>query len=337
MKNDVKSAAGQARAVNIEQNSDRDGLPCAPAPTGEQIRIVHGDQVATIVAVGGGLRTYQLGEREILDGYGRDRLCSDARGQALIPWPNRLMDGMYRFGGEDQQLPLTEPEKGNAIHGLVRFANWTVAARTGHGVTLTHTLHPSPGYPFALALSIEYSLSDAGLSVATTATNIGTDSCPYGAGAHPYITAGTEILDPAWLTVPATSWLPTDERGIPTSVSSVHGTPQDFSEPRPIAATQLDTGYTDLIRDPDGLARVVLRAPEADQAVAVWLDESYPYVMAFTGDSLPEPSRRRRGLGVEPMTCAPNAFRTGDGLRVLEPGDSFSSAWGIEPELRIGR
>jgi hypothetical protein len=36
--------------------------------------------------------------------------------------------------------------------------------------------------------------------------------------------------------------------------------------------------------------------------------ESYPFVMVFTGD-LAEVGRR--GLAIEPMTCAPNAFRTG--------------------------
>ena len=35
--------------------------------------------------------------------------------------------------------------------------------------------------------------------------------------------------------------------------------------------------------------------------------------------SPPRESRRRRSLAIEPMTCAPNAFVTGDGLRVLEP------------------
>ena len=60
-------------------------------------------------------------------------------------------------------------------------------------------------------------------------------------------------------------------------------------------------------------------------------DDSYSFVMpdrVFTGDTL-EPERRRRGLAVEPMTCPPNAFRTGEGLIVLEPGGSFTGAWGI--------
>jgi aldose 1-epimerase len=53
--------------------------------------------------------------------------------------------------------------------------------------------------------------------------------------------------------------------------------------------------------------------------------------MAFSGDSLPDPARRRRALGLEPMTCAPNAFRSGDGLRTLQPGEATTSRWGLDP------
>ena len=52
--------------------------------------------------------------------------------------------------------------------------------------------------------------------------------------------------------------------------------------------------------------------------------------MLFTGDTLPD-DRRRRSLAVEPMTCPPNAFRTGDALIRLDPGGSFTSTWGIAP------
>jgi len=67
------------------------------------------------------------------------------------------------------------------------------------------------------------------------------------------------------------------------------------------------------------------------------MDGGYRYLMLFTGDALPEAERRRRSLGVEPMTCAPNAFRTGEGLLVLEPGESFAAAWGIVSSSRISR
>ncbi len=300
-------------------------------PSGQQIEIVHREQRATVVEVGGALRTYCIGEREVLDGYSSHERCTGARGQTLIPWPNRLEGGAYTFDGQEHQLPVSEPEKHNAIHGLVRWSNWSVAERDNHRVVMTHRLHPQPGYPFALDLSIAYSLSAAGLRVTTTATNIGPKPCPYGAGAHPYLTVGTELLDDAMLTIPAHTWLPADGRGIPHGEQPVDGTPYDFRAARTIAGTELDTGYTDLLRDDEGLARVELSVRGGDAAVALWLDESHPYLMVFTGDSLPEPEHRRRGLGVEAMTCAPNAFRSGAGLRVLEPGSSFTGGWGIEP------
>lgn len=311
-------------------------MPEPLAPSGEQIEIVHGTQRAIVVEVGGALRAYEVGSWEVLDGYGRGERCTAARGQSLIPWPNRLKDGAYHFDESDYQLALSEPAKANAIHGLVRFANWTVAQRERECVTMAHVLHPQPGYPFALRLTIQYALADLGLTVTTTATNVGTSSCPYGAGAHPYLSIGTEVIDAAVLRIPANRWLPSDERGIPTSVEPVAGTPYDFREPRPIGDAQLDTGYTDLTRDSDGRARVTLRGPTGQPGVVLWLDEHYGYVMAFTGDSLPQPERRRRGLGVEPMTCAPNAFQTGDGLRSLAPGESCVSRWGLEPDPSSG-
>ena len=68
--------------------------------------------------------------------------------------------------------------------------------------------------------------------------------------------------------------------------------------------------------------------PDGD-AAPLWVDDSYPYLMLFTGDRLPDVDRR--SLAVEPMTCPPNAFRTGEALIVLEPGGSFQGVWGIGP------
>jgi aldose 1-epimerase len=35
-------------------------------------------------------------------------------------------------------------------------------------------------------------------------------------------------------------------------------------------------------------------------------------------------------MALEPMTCAPNAFATGDGLIRLGPGESISAEWGAK-------
>jgi aldose 1-epimerase len=300
-------------------------------PSGAQHEISRGEQRATVVEVGGGLRTYSVGGVDLLDGYPAAERCSGGRGQPLIPWPNRLCDGAYEFDGRRYQLPLTEPETRSAIHGLVRWANWTVGEREPGRVVMEHMLHPQPGWPGTLSLRIEYALGDRGLSVTTTAVNAGAAACPYGAGAHPYLTLGTATVDALTLRVPARRYLEADARGIPTAVRDVAGTRFDFRVPRLLGPGQLDTGYCELDRDPDGLARVRIRTAGGGRAAVLWLDRSYEHLMVFTGDSLPE-ADRRRGLAVEPMTCAPNAFRSGHGLRRLEPGDTAVGRWGVSSE-----
>ena len=278
---------------------------------------------------GGGLRSYSVRGREVLDGYPEGEASPSGRGQVLIPWPNRLEDGAYDFDGKRHQLEVNEPERGNAIHGLVRFAPWTVAESKPARAVVEHVLEPHSGYPFSLALSIEYSLSLSGLRVETTATNAGSEPCPYGSGAHPYLTLGTETVDDALLHSPGRVVLHTDDRGLPRDAEPVEGTDYDFTRPRTIGSTRLDHAFTDLHRGLDGLARVELAHPGSRAALSLWVDESYGYLQLFTGDPLPDVARR--SLAVEPMTCPANAFRTGEGLIRLEPGESVTSAWGISP------
>lgn len=299
------------------------------APSGKQITIAVGDQQAVVVEVGGGLRSYCAGGRELVDGYSADEMSSSGRGQVLIPWPNRLQDGTYEFDGRRHQLPLNEPERRNAIHGLVRWATWTAAAQEPHRAVMDYVLHPQPGYPFTLAVNVEYALSAGGLQVRTTATNLGAAACPFGGGAHPYLTLGTPTIDDLTLRVPARTILRSDERGLPIGSEAVAGTEYDFRQPRPIGSTRLDHAFTDLERGPDGVAQVELRDANRGTQVRLWVDRSYPYLMLFTGDALADVKRRRRGLAVEPMTCPPNAFRTGDAVVRLEPGASFTGTWGI--------
>jgi len=298
-------------------------------PSGEQIEIAFADQRATVVEVGGGIRTFSAEGRELLDGYGADEPILSGRGQVLIPWPNRLEDGAYDFDGRHHQLPLTEPERGDAIHGLVREERWRAGEREQHRVVMEHVLEPRPGYPFAVSLAVEYALSESGLSVRTTATNIGPAACPFGSGQHPYLTLGTPSVDSLVLRAPGATVLSEDKRGIPRGREPVDGTPYDFRRPREIGATKLDDAFTDLVRGTDGRARVELRDPKSRAGLTLWVDERYRYLQLFTGDPLPDV--RRRSIAVEPMTCPPNAFRTGDDLVRLEPGESFMSAWGIVP------
>ena len=300
-------------------------------PSGLQVELRHAGQRATIVEVGGGLREYVVDDQPVLDGYGRDEMASGGRGQTLLPWPNRLADGRYEFAGQTLQLPMDELETQTAIHGLVRWANWQVTAEAAGRATASLLLHPRPGYPFTLAIELTYVLDDAGLSVRTLARNEGAVPLPFGVGYHPYLTAGTPVVDAAWLRLAAGRFLEVDARLLPTGRSTqVAGSDRDFRQARPIGELQLDTCFTDLERDEQGRAWVELGA---GRRVRLWLDRAYEFVQLFTGDTLPA-ERRRQGLAVEPMSCAANAFRGGLGLRVLQPGESFSGVWGLSVARR---
>jgi aldose 1-epimerase len=94
----------------------------------------------------------------------------------------------------------------------------------------------------------------------------------------------------------------------------------------------LDTTFTNLVAGPEGTWRVDLAHPRTGRGVTLWADaKAYQWLQVFTGDSLPLPSRRVSGIAVEPMTCPPNAFNSGDDLLVLEPGQEFAAPWGIAP------
>ena len=293
------------------------------------MEISHGEQHAVVVTVGGGLRTYDVGGRPVLDGYDVDAMCEGARGQTLVPWPNRVKDGKWSWQGDDLQLPLTEPEQHNAIHGLVRWMPWHVLDHRESVVSLGCASYPQPGYPWPFDVTTTYTLDDSGLTVQTAVTNQGTSPAPIAAGAHPYITVGTEKVDDAILRVPARTWIPTGDQQILTGREPVAGSPYDFREPRAIGDVEIDYTFTDLERDGDGLFRLTLAAPDGGRTVTFWVGTAYDFVEVFTGDALPTKARRRQGLGVEPMTAPPNALADGASLVVLAPGERWTGEWGI--------
>ncbi len=300
----------------------------AVPPSGEQFEIAHGEHRATLVEVGGGVREYAVGDRPVLDPYPLEAICDGAHGAPLIPWPNRLADGRYSFDGAEYQLALTEPEKLCAIHGLLRWRNWRALERSRARIVMGARLHPSTGWPFMLDVAIAYSLDGEGLTVETRVTNLGDRPCPFGAGQHPYLSAGGAPIDDCTVELGARARILTDpERGLPIGSEPVAGTPFDFRIARRVGELKVDDPFTELERDGDGLARVRLRRPDG-ATIELWADDAYPFIQLYTGDTL-APARRRRALAAEPMTCPPNALQTGERLVRLGPGESHVGRWGL--------
>lgn len=302
------------------------------APSGAQHEIRHGDAVATVVEVGGGLRTYDVAGRHVLDGYALDEMCSGGRGQHLAPWPNRIRDGVYTWDGRPIQAALNDFPGRHAIHGLARWANWTPADRSDSSVTMTLRLHPMQGYPFALDLTARHELGESGLTVTFTARNIGTAAAPFAYAPHPYLASGSgALVDLDVLHVPAETCLLPDDDAINTVSAPCETSGADFRTPRAVGTQKLDTTYTDLARGADGRGRVEFTAAAGDTGVTVWFDEAFAWLQVFSGDTLPDPARRRLSLAIEPMSAPANAFASGVGVSRLEPGQEWTGTWGITP------
>jgi len=300
------------------------------APSGDQWRISAAGHEAVLVEVGGGLREYQCQGVPVVDGYAEDAIAPYGAGHILAPWPNRIRDGRYTFDGQDHQLPLTEPARHNAIHGLVNWVPWIRTEHTVDSVCLDYRLAPRPGYPWPLAMRTQWSVGSNGLRADHVVTNLGATTAPFGFGVHPYVRIPGVTLDDTTLTMPAQSRVLVDARLLPIGMAKVTGGPFDFAAGRRIGGAELDTAYGDLI-PVDGEAagsEVVLSG--GGRSITVWADAHFRWWQLFTSDPLPD-ERRRRAIAVEPMTCPPDAFRSRRDLIELAPGETWRASWGIRP------
>jgi aldose 1-epimerase len=199
--------------------------------------------------------------------------------------------------------------------------------RSTHALTLRCDLRPRPGYPFAVRLEVEYALADERLEVALRATNQGDGPAPFGGGLHPYFRGRA---DDWLLEVPGATRVPIDARMLPSGPPvAVAGTVDDFMRARHVGRRRIDTSFGDLARDGDGRARVRIARPE--RTIEMWLDEGFRFVHVYAADAVDDRARARASIAIEPMTCAPDAFRSGLGRQILEPGQATTSVWGATP------
>jgi aldose 1-epimerase len=291
--------------------------------SGTRIPLRHGGYAADIASVGASLRTLTFDGRDLVVPFAEDELRPLYRGAVLVPWPNRVVDGRYTFDGAAQQLPITEPDRGHALHGLAMWSDYRVVSRSTGAVVLETEVVAQAGYPHPLRVQVEYRLTDDGLETRVTTTATGVDRAPYGVSGHPYLVAGPGRVDDWTLELAADRVLEVDpERLIPQGLGPVEGGPFDFATPRRIGELFIDHAFTGL-----RASRVRVLAADGHGVELRW-DGVAPWVQVHTGDR-PEPAYNRAGLAVEPMTCPPDAFNSGTDLVVLEPGESHELGWTI--------
>ena len=315
------------------------------------IELACDESAAVISPIGASLVRFSVGDRPVVVPM------NAFDGAVLAPWPNRIDGGRFDFAGASHQLPITEPERGTALHGLVADVEWSVVDRTESTVSLEYTLEATEGYPFEFALQVDFELTEAELRMRARALNTGSGPAPFGFGFHPWLSAGASaedaggpehdcLVDEAQLVIPAAHWHETNERLIPTAVRPFDdGTAvpadhvsddsacmvcKDFRALRLIGGTVLDDAFGQPRRGDDGWSRARLKGTDLREVV-VGMGPGFRTWQACTGDGLDE-DLARRAIAIEPMTCPPNAFAAGEAgvdFDVVAPGDELVAEWSI--------
>lgn len=283
---------------------------------------------ATIDTLGATLRMLVVNGNNVIAGYGIDKTNDKSAGEVLIPWPNRVRDGIWVHDGQELQLEINEEARNNAIHGLVRDLQHSIVSQKINELVLRCELEASKGYPFELSVETKYLLTVNGIDVTHLIVNKSETNAPVAIGLHPYLQIEGTLTKDLIITLNAKSRVDVDERLNPIGIQAIADTRFDLNNGERVGDLDLDTAYCDLIADTDGIYRHSLEDNDGN-VLQVWADENYKHAQVYTTDGFNPKLGIDSAVAIEPTTAPPNAFNSGTDLKWLEPKEKWLSKWGI--------
>jgi aldose 1-epimerase len=290
-----------------------------------------GNAMEIVPACGANLLDLRFDGLSVLDGYRTPKelkAMAWAKSAVLVPFPNRLRDGKYNFLNVNYQLPLNHPASGNAIHGFGKDAKMKVikawATETEAGLYCRwHYKGELTGYPFRFTFETTQILREGGdFEMTMLIRNRHNSPIPVGLGCHHYFVLSDKVDDTS-LQLPDCQQIILDsERMLPTGEKRQF---DDFKDLTPLSQTALDHGFV-LNDQQKGVVEVILTSNRG--RMTYWQEKGkgrFNYIQVFTPP-------HRQSIAVEPMTCAGNAFNSGDGLVVLQQRHSLRGTFGVRFE-----
>ena len=234
----------------------------------------------------------------------------------MLPWANRIRDGLLRFGDDTYQLETAQ--NGTARHGDVRNRVWNIieSSATHIKTRFDSASIDDFNFPFALSSEAEYRLEEADFIWTITLTNTDNQPFPAGFGYHPYFVHSSDNMP--LLQVPcAKQW--ELKNAMPDS-PPIPVTPRlDFRQPRPVTD---DMKLDDLLTDCTANESVRLIYKEWHTVIEMHADPIFSQRILFTA---PDGT-----LAVEPQTNANDGFNlyakgiSESGIFVLQQGESIT-------------
>jgi len=256
----------------------------------------------------------------------------------LAPWANRIDSEAYWANGRRYLLNpalgnLRKDKLGQPIHGLLNFSPlWKPAAAEADGASaravsrLEFWRHPElmAQFPFAHNLTMTHRLADGELEIETALENLSGEPMPVAVGYHPYFQLHDAPRDEWRVHVAARERLVLDERLIPTGARQ----PAQYNDPQPLAGTQFDDVFSNLVRDPDDRARFWFQGRR--ERITVTYGPKYTVAVIYAPAG-------RDYLCFEPMAAITNAFNLAHAgvykeLQSIPPGSTWRESFWIKPE-----
>ncbi|MDP9027909.1 MAG: aldose 1-epimerase family protein [Actinomycetota bacterium] len=315
--------------------SPTSSTPSALTPTGTTVALELGAVRAEIGTVAAVLRSLTVDGHDLVQPTRADEPPAMCNGAVLSPWPNRVRAGRWLLDDAPQQLDITEPARGGALHGLLQFTDYTINEQTDAAATLSATVFPQHGWPFLLDTWIRYELTADGLTATHGVTNRAAARAPYAIGTHPYLRVGDAAIAELELTVSAATYFEVDALLDPIDEVPVEGTAYDVRIPQRVGGIDFDTAFGQVEHanasdGPTGARGDVawLTAPDGSRTT-LWQNLDWGYVQVFTTRIFPTSGGLIDAIAVEPMTAPPDALNSGQSLIWLEPGERWSGSWGL--------
>jgi galactose mutarotase-like enzyme len=239
----------------------------------------------------------------------------------LYPWANRLAGACYSVAGKEVSLDLSSPllhldAHGLPIHGVPwSLLAWEVTAVSKDTVTARLEWGRSELlaiFPYHHRIELTATLRSEALTIETTLTASLDGPVPVSFGFHPYLRLPELPRAQWWLQLPAMRRLVLDQHGIPTGAEELfHG----FDAP--LGTADFDDGFA-LSED-----CAVFLLTGAGRRISVEFLAGYPYAQVYA-------PKNNDYVAFEPMTAPTNSLTSGCGLRVVEPGGEFRTAFRIK-------
>lgn len=236
-------------------------------------------------------------------------------GSLLFPFPNRLVDGKFRFEGNEYEFPINDFGRPNALHGIIHNQPFQLIFKGEDYLHYEFKYDGSnPSYPFSYILEVIYVIKANELDMKVEVLNTGDHNMPCGFGWHPYF--NLELAGGgSKLKLPKVTKIEVDKNMIPAG-DDVHF--KDFREFTAVKGHLLDNCFR--LDKIDERNSFFLNYPGL-ATLEIWQDHNFPFLQIFKPDE--------RSMAVEPMTCGINAFNTKEGLKVLSPQESWSFKMGL--------